>query len=342
MSSKPKYTVAICGTGKRSKIHAEAFLASGRFDIVAVCGRDLDRVAIAAASWGNTAKYQEPAEMLRDTKPDVFCFCTPPSIRMPLIKVGVEHGVKLIAYEKPMATSFEEALKITDLCRSAGIKTVVSHQTKYGSHFQKVNEIVRSGSLGRLQMAYGTTLGWLLQMGPHVIDSCRYFLGEPEAEWVFGQASGTEKLADSHPSPDFMLGEVHFANGVRGILEFGSLAQDVPEVEYFWHKARIGVQGTTGFAEVLVGGGWRATTRDHGFVSGPGCWNAQSDQLLYVEGIALWLDDANCVHPCNGENAFKGFEILMGICRSAIERHKITLPLAPGLLEMASLTKILR
>ena len=57
--------------------------------------------------------------------------------------------------------------------------------------------------------------------------------------------------------------------------------------------------------------------------------------------MALWLDDPARVHPCNGESAFKGFEILMAICRSAIERRKITLPLAPGENEIVRLAAVL-
>ena len=281
--------------------------------------------------------------MLRETRPDVFCFCTPPSVRLLMIKLGVEYGCKLIAYEKPMATSFNEAYEITNLCRKAGVKTVVSHQLKYGPHFQKVKEIIESGALGRIHTVYGTTLGWMLQMGTHVVDYCRYFNSEAEAEWVFGQVTGSEKLADSHPSPDFALAEIQFANGVRGIVEVGNLAQDVPEVEYFWHKVRIGAQGTEGFAEALIGGGWRAVTQDSaGPISGPGSWNAQLDQPPYIRDIALWLDDPERVHPCNGESAFKGFEIVMAICRSAIERSKIRIPLEPAEPEMQQLAAILR
>jgi len=337
-----KYTVAIHGTGKRGKVHAEAFRKDGCFEVVAICGRDPERLDAAARLAGDPEKYQDPAEMLREIKPDVFCFCTPPSVRLPLIRVGLEHGVKLIAYEKPMATSFNEAAEITEICRQASVKTVVSHQIKYGSHFQKVKEIIESGALGRVHTVYGTTLGWLLQMGTHVVDYCRYFNGEAEAEWVFGQVSGGDKLTDSHPSPDFALGEIQFANGVRGNVEIGNLAQDVPEVEYFWHKVRIGVQGTEGFAEVLIGGGWRAVTRDAGGpISGPGCWSAQLDQPPYIRDIALWLDDASRLHPCNGESAFKGFEIVMAICRSALERRRVFLPLERGAPEIQRLGAVL-
>jgi len=342
MNTPTKYTVAIHGTGKRGKVHAETFCKDGRFEVVAICGRNRERLDAAALLAGDPKRYQDPAQMLRETKPDIFCFCTPPSVRLPLIRLGVEHGVKLIAYEKPMATSFNEAAEITDICRQAGVKTVVSHQIKYGSHFQKVKEIIESGALGRVHTVYGSTLGWLLQMGSHVVDYSRYFNGEADAEWVFGQVSGGDKLTDSHPSPDFALGEVQFRNGVRGIVEIGNLAQDVPEVEYFWHKVRIGAQGTEGFAEALIGGGWRAVTRDSGGpISGPGCWNAQLDQPPYIRDIALWLDDESRIHPCNGESALKGFEILMAICRSALERRRVSLPLERGEPEIQRLRGIL-
>src|SRR5712691_8411270 len=117
MTALRKYTVAICGTGKRGKVHAEAIHKNDRFQVVAICGRDGERLEVAVRLAGHPEKYQDPAQMLRETRPVVFCFCTPPSVRLLMIKLGVEYGCKLIAYEKPMATSFNEAYEITNLCR---------------------------------------------------------------------------------------------------------------------------------------------------------------------------------------------------------------------------------
>ncbi len=342
MASKKTYSVAILGTGKRGKVHADYFHKDDRFQVVGICGRDQERAQAALELAGKPEFYSDLAQMLRETKPDVLCFCTPCTVRLPVVRAGVEAGCKLIAYEKPMATSFREATEMAELCRKAGVKTVLSHQLKYGPHFQKAKELISSGALGRIHTVYGTTLGWMLQMGTHIMDYVRYFNNEADAVWVLGQVHGREKLTDAHPSPDFATGLIQFNNGVRGIVEIGSLAQDVPEVEYFWHKVRIGAQGTEGFAEALIGGGWRAVTRDSdGPISGPGAWSAQNDQPRYIRDIALWLDDPKQVHPCNGESAYKGFEILMAICRSAIERRPIQLPLKPGEPEMEQLARIL-
>ncbi|MCS7228068.1 MAG: hypothetical protein NZ839_03785 [Endomicrobia bacterium] len=131
---------------------------------------------------------------------------------------------------------------------------------------------------------------------------------------MIAQASGTVKFSDNHPSADYIAGFVHFKNGVHGIIECGAGAPDVPEVEYWWGKCRMGAQGTEGFAEVLTRGGWRAVTKK-GVISGPGSMNYEHDTPSYVEDIARWLDDENQVHPFNIEYTFKGFEITMGMVR---------------------------
>src|SRR5438094_7470653 len=80
MKMPTKYTVAIHGTGKRGKVHAETFCKDGRFEVVAICGRNRERLDAAALLAGDPKRHQDPAQMLRETKPDIFCFCTPPSL----------------------------------------------------------------------------------------------------------------------------------------------------------------------------------------------------------------------------------------------------------------------
>lgn len=334
-----KYTVAVLGAGKRGKLHARLFHQNNRFQLVGLCDIDKERLATAAIECGNPKLFEDASKMLAETKPDIFCFCTPPAIRLNLFQLGVEHHVKLIAYEKPISTNFAEATAIMKIARASGIKTVVSHQQKYGDHFQKVKEIIESGVLGRIHTVYGHVWGWYLHMVTHVMDYIRYYNNDAEAEWIIGQVHGREKLNDNHPSPDYAGGFIQFANGVRGIVEIGALSPDVPECEYPWHKGRIGVQGTEGFAECLIGSGWRATTKD-GVLSGPGKFDYDHDQGLYIEDIAAWLDGTK-IHPCNGESAYKGFELAMGLLRSAIERKLIKIPLTPGEHEIEALRRVM-
>jgi len=337
-----KYTLTIAGMGKRGKHHADAFLKNGRFDLVGICDVVPETLDQAADMFGNPPTFNDARDMLEQTRPDVFCFCTMPHIRKPMIEAGVEAGVKLIAYEKPIAMSTSEALEIMDIVRKAGVKTVVSHQHRYGEHYQKVKQIIDSGALGRVHTVYGHATGWSGHMMTHMIEYINWFNNYQDAEWVVGQADGKEKFQDAHVSPDYLCGLIQYKNGVRGIVETGEGAPDVPEVDYWWRKCRIGAQGTEGFAEVLTGGGWRAVTRDSGgVISGEGCMDYNHDMPPYIQEIVEWLDDDAKVHQCGGENAYKGFEIMMGIMRSVVSRGKIHLPLGPGQPELEALKKAL-
>ncbi len=332
------YTVVVTGMGKRGTHHAQAFYDNPRFQLVGLCDIDQERLTAAAQEFGVSYTNVDVVRMLADTRPDVFVFCTLPSLRLDFIRAGAEAGVQLIAYEKPMAMSTHEALEIMTLLREAGVKSVVSHQHRYGEHYQKVYEIIASGAIGRVHTVYGHATGWMLHMMTHLIDYVRWYNDNAEAEWVVGQAAGVGKFADNHPSPDYIGGLIQFENGVRGIVECGEGAPDVPEVDYWWRKARVGAQGTEGFAEVLTGGGWRAITRDSGgVISGSGNMDYGHDMSPYVQQIADWLDDPAQVHPCNGESAYKGFEIMMALCRSAVQRGKVALPLGPGEPELEAL-----
>lgn len=344
-AAKQTYTVAVAGLGKRGMHHADAVAANSRFKLVGVCDIDQARLDDAKKKFGVDYGNVDAAQMLRDTHPDVFIFCTLPQIRLPLIKAGVDAGVQLIAYEKPIAMSMNEALEMVDLLRKAKVKTVVSHQHRYGEHYQKVKEIITSGAIGRVHTIYGTSIGWMMHMMTHLIEYASWYNDYADPVWVTGQAFGTEKFADVHSSPDYIGATVQFANGVRGYFECGADAPDVPEVDSMWHKCRIGAQGTEGFAEVLTGkegkgGGWRAVTKD-GVMSGPGFMDYAHDMPPYIQDIASWLDDDRQVHPCNGETAFKGFQVMMGALRSVVQRGKVTLPLGPGEPELEALKRVM-
>jgi predicted dehydrogenase len=313
--------------GKRGMHHASTFQANGRFEIAGVCDIDPARLDAAAAKLGNPVKGADAAKVAAAVKPDVFCFCTLPALRAEMIRIGIAGGARLIAFEKPVALTSREGMEIKRMLDASGVKAVVSHQHRYGEHYRKVKEIVASGALGRVHTVYATATGWMMHMLSHLIDYTRWFNNNAAASWVMAQAAGRGKLADIHPSPDYIAGFIQFANGVRGVIECGAGAPDVPEVDYWWRKCRIGAQGTEGFAEVLTGGGWRAVTKA-GMQSGPGCMNYDLDMPPYVQEMADWLDDDRKVHACNFDSAYQGFEIMMAMCRSVVEGGQVALPLA--------------
>jgi predicted dehydrogenase len=332
-----QYRVVIVGMGKRGLHHGTAFHANPRFQVVGICDIDKARLEAAAPKIGDPKISTDAAALAGELKPDIFCFCTLPNLRLPMIKIGIESGARLIAFEKPVAMNSSEGLEIKKALDNGRVKAVVSHQHRYGEHYKKVKEITASGALGKIHTVYGTATGWAAHMLSHLIDYTCWFNNYADPTWAMAQAAGRGKLADLHTSPDYIAGVVHFKNGVRGIYDCGAGAPDVPEVPYWWRKCRIGAQGSEGFAEVMTGGGWRAVTKSGGFQTGEGGMNYDYDMPPYVQEMADWLDSDSKVHPCCFEHAWKGFEIMSAMYRSVAEGGQIALPLESGVDEIALL-----
>src|ERR1041385_7107898 len=195
-----QYTVLVVGMGKRGVHHATAFNANPKFKVVGICDIDQKRLDDAAPKLGNPEKSMDAPALAKKLKPDVFCFCTLPNLRSPMINAAIESGAKLIAFEKPVTLTSVEMLAIRDAIRKTKTKAVVSHQHRYGPHYQKVKQIVASGALGRVHTVYGSATGWMTHMLSHLIDYTCWFNEYTPATWVMGQASGATKFSDNHPS----------------------------------------------------------------------------------------------------------------------------------------------
>ena len=331
-----RYRVAQVGAGYRGATHVDGFLRNpDRFELVALCDLDEAKLKRVAAEFGVGRTYADADAMLAATRPDVFCFVTQPNVRLAMVELAVRHGVRAIAMEKPMATSLGEAQAITDLCRTHGIKAVVSHQQKYLTSMQKLRAIVGGGEIGEVTALHATCQAWMAQLGTHYMDYTLWVNGGQRARWVVGHVHGKQKLADSHPSPDFILGEVLLANGVRAFIECGYLSPSHMDKDHFWVDDRLTAFGTHGYAWADTDGRWRAMTRaSRGEVVGEDGdpWSVQEKhrlQPLYLRDLADWLDDDARVHPCNVEISYHGYEILEGLCLSALEHRRVDLPLDP-------------
>ena len=112
-------------------------------------------------------------------------------------------------------------------------------------------------------------------------------------------------------------------------------APDVHQVSKWFHKNRIGAQGSLGYAEVYTGGGYKAVTAD-GLIEGPGAMEYDQDMPGYIDDIAKWLNDS-VEHPCSFSNAYTNFETWQAMYRSYFNGGQIELPLKDSMDEIAEL-----
>jgi len=328
---KKKYTVAQAGLGNRGRVHLAGIKGnSDRLELAAVCDIDKNRLDHISKEFGIDKKnaYLDADTMLAEVKPDIFVFVTQPHIRLEMVKLAVKHNIKALAFEKPMATSIKEAAEIARLCGENNIKATVSHQQKYLTSMQKLKQILEAKQIGEIMQLNVSTHAWMSQLGTHFMDYALWANGGERAEWVVGHVHGRGMLTDSHPSPDYIMGQVAFPSGVRLFLENGYLSKSYVKNESFWVDNRLTVYGLAGYAWAETNGAWGALI--DGQLSGEqgGTWGEQEPglQTPYFADFVAWLDDDTKVHPCNLPTAYHGYEILEALCTSALDNRPVYLP----------------
>lgn len=325
---KHRYRAVLVGCGARGQSHALGLLANpDRFELVALCDRDAPRLGALAHTLGITRVYPDAEAMLAAERPDLLCFATPPAVRVELVELGVRYGVRAIALEKPLALSLADARRIVALC-SGGTKVVVCHQLKHAGHWRRVKEIVEEGDIGEVRSFHATARPSMLRVGTHLVDAMLWLGAGMRPTSVLGQAQGRKAYLEDHPCPDHLAGVVEFASGARGLLEIGSLAPRHLDDADFWGDVAVTVRGALGYARVVLGGGWEAATRRSGGRVETGPADNSPGEPEHMRLLADWLDDPRRAHPSNLETSYHGFEILMGLALSSLERRRVDLPIA--------------
>ncbi len=322
------YNTVLVGCGFRGGMHARAILANPEhFALTAVCDLDAERLMPFAAELGIANAYTDADAMLAAERPDVLCFATMPDIRLPLVELGVKHGVKAIAFEKPMALSLHEAKQIVSLCENAGVKSIVCHQWRHSPLWRQTYDIVRSGEIGEVHTIHASSRPSILRVGTHLIDYMFWLNGGHRGAWVLGQAHGAAAYDEDHPCPDHVSGLIEFTNGVRGVLDCGTLAPHLMDEDNFWEDCGITVYGTHGYVRTVLGSGLQALTRTSGQTLRVEPPDPTPQESAHMLALANWLDDPQQVHPSHLEVSYAGFEVLIGMALSSLERRQVALPI---------------
>jgi predicted dehydrogenase len=332
-----RYRTVLVGCGGRGRSHALGLLAnSRRFELTAVCDQESSRAKALAEELSVPRIFTDADAMLASERADVLCFATQPAVRSRLVELGIRHGVRAIALEKPLALSLEEARAITSACDIAGVRAVVCHQLRHAEHFRRVKAIAADGGLGRIRLLHATARPSMLRVGTHLVDLMLWLAGASRATAVSGHADGVLAYAEDHPCPDHVAGIVELDSGARGVLEIGCRAPRHLTDEGFWGDVAVTLWGTHGHARVVLGGGWEAVTRDAARVRQSGPADSSPQEATHLALLADWLDDGRRVHPSNVTASLHGLEVLLGIAWSSLSRRRVALPLAgapDGILE---------
>ncbi len=240
--------VGIIGAGSIARTHAAALAAIEAVRLTAVADPELERAGELAAAYGARA-VPEQADLLDDV--DAVWLCTPPFLHAAQAVAAAAAG-KHIFCEKPMALTLEEADRMIEAARQAGVKLMIGQVLRYYPPVAALRTLVESGELGDITYCFSRRFaaarfeamspwrrrgtmggGFVLEWGVHEVDALRFLVQRP-AEQVYGRLAFLDRA-----NPDFATDAhaiISFAGGITGTFD-GGLTSAIRE--WTW-----GVQGT--------------------------------------------------------------------------------------------------
>ena len=184
-----------CGFFAQNHLHAWRDLGAEGVDLVAVCDIDAGKAKAAGEKFG-ARWYTDAAEMFANERLGLVDIATQMRTHLPLVELALRHGVPTIV-QKPFGQDIAEVRRMVELSQASGIFLAVHENFRFSRPLLKVAEILRSGAIGRPNWArisfrtgYDIYAGQpylakeerfvLIDLGVHVLDVARVFLGEVE------------------------------------------------------------------------------------------------------------------------------------------------------------------
>ncbi len=187
--------IAVIGAGLQGYRRAEALRQSPSARLVAAASKVPAHAADLTMRYGGRAVTGWQAAVTVD-EVDAVLICTPPDSHLEIGLAAIEAG-KHVLCEKPMARTAQDAQRLVDVGRAAGLVVRCGFNHRFHPAVAELRRRFDTGSLGQayfLRCAYGiagrpgyaaewrcdpavVSGGHLVEQGIHAIDLAQWFLG---------------------------------------------------------------------------------------------------------------------------------------------------------------------
>jgi len=173
--------VGIVGVGTIGVNHLETYHACRKARVVAIADVKEDLVKSVASKYGIKRFFTDYRDLLTLKDVDAVSVCTPPCAHAPVTCDAAAAG-KHVLCEKPMAMNAEEARRMVDACKRAGVKLGICHgRVRFNPAAEMARKYVASGKLGTVYYARVSRFRHRGRPGLDILESSKWFLDSSKA-----------------------------------------------------------------------------------------------------------------------------------------------------------------
>lgn len=363
-TSDSLHNIAILGCGKVAHLHANAVQNLKNARLAGVWSRSKNTAETFAAQY-NVPFYTRIDELIQTENIDLAIICTPHPFHLEPAEIAAINGANILV-EKPLASTLEDADKIIEVCKNAGVKLGVISQRRWYEPVKRVKDAIEAGKIGKPVFGTINMLGWrdkkyydsdewrgtwkmegggvLVNQAPHQLDLLLWFMGEIDE--VYGLWKNL-----NHPYievEDTAVAIVKFKNGRIGNIIVSNSQKPGIYGKVHVHGengASVGVQtdggamfiaGMSGILEPPVNDIWTVPGEEKMLEQ----WKAEDsahfssiDPMVYymerqIEDFLLAIEN-NTEPLVSGEDGRRTVELFTAIYRSTRDNRPVKFPLLP-------------
>lgn len=145
--------LGLVGCGRISKNHFGSILQyPNDLELAAVCDIDGEVLRKTTAEY-KVKGYGDLKDMLSEEKLDLVVLCTPSGLHHSQAAVAAAFGVHIVS-EKPMATRYEDGLKMVEKCDESGVRLFVVKQNRRNATLQLLKRAIDEKRFGAIKMVH--------------------------------------------------------------------------------------------------------------------------------------------------------------------------------------------
>lgn len=340
-----KIRVAVVGCGRISKNHFGSIEAhSDNLELAAVCDIDPVRLAEHEQKYG-VKGYSRLEDMLSNEKLDLIALCTPSGLHPDQTVLGARYGVNVVT-EKPMATRWQDGVRMVKACDDAGVRLFVVKQNRSNTTLQMLKRAFDERRFGKVYMV-NINVFWTRPQ--EYYDAAKW-----RGTWELDGGAFMNQASHYVDLVDWLVGPVESVHAMTATLERDIEVEDTGVLNIRWRSGALGSMSCTmlTYPKNLEGSitilGEKGTVRIGGVaVNDIQIWDFQ-DKRDYDEDIKKANYETTSVygfgHPLyyrnvvdtlrgdaepavDGREGLKSLEVLIAAYLSARDGRQISLPL---------------
>lgn len=324
---------AVIGAGGIAGNHIQGYLASERYEVVALADLNAEAMDEKNRRFGiSPSHYRDARRMMEKERPDVVSVCTWHKGHETWTVAAAAYRPQGILCEKPMADTVGAAERMLIACQRNGVKLAIGHQRRFLPSYTLAKELIARKAIGDVTLITSMGGAGLPNYSSHQADMYRYLLDDDDCVWVMGNIERkTDQYERATRIEDRAMALFQFAGGPRAMI----LSDLVPN--HYQGALIYGSDGminlTTESLQLLnaeTAGKWQSHAPDGKFFN----LEEVGDRFEWMEGataqadeLADWVEGKAATHRGRGEHGYQALQMIHAVYESARMHERVELPL---------------